>query len=793
MKVSETWLREWVSPALDTQAIADQITMAGLEVDGIEPASADFSGVIVARIASIAPHPDADKLNVCQVDTGSDSVQVVCGASNVAEGLYVAFAQVGAVLPENFKIKKARLRGVESFGMICSASEIGLEEGTSAGILELPKELTVGDDLREALSLDDQVIEVDLTPNRGDCLSIQGVAREVGVLNRLDVRTPDFQSVAPVIDDARDAVIQSPDLCPHYLGRVVRDVTVSAPTPVWMKERLRRSGVRSIDIVVDITNYVLLELGHPMHAFDLARVNGVVSIRTARSGERLTLLNQQDVALRDDTLIIADESGPLALAGVMGGEASSVTRQTTSLFLEAAFFTPLAIAGRARSYGLHTDASHRYERGVDPELTVQAMERATQLLVDYAGARPGPVTDASGGRHYGRTSPIALSSQRVERALGLALPDEDIQDILTRLGMEARAVGEGEWSVSVPSWRFDISIEADLVEELARIHGYNRMPVRYPDMALAPEVQHEHRIGPSLISRCLVDQGYQEAITYSFVAPELQQQLLPDAESPALLNPISTDMAVMRAGLWPGLLKTLKHNLNRQQDRVQIFEIGQVFNGGLDNLSQTSRIGGLVYGNRYPEDWHGRQGRLDFFDIKAHVEGLMALGGSARQWRFAPQSHSALHPGQSACIYDDETAIGWVGALHPSILSDHGIKGDVLVFELALDAVEQRTVPRFKPLSRYPEVRRDLAVVVPETLPLGDVENVIRSQAGEWLVDWRLFDVYQGKGVDEGYKSLAAGLTWQHPSRTLNDEEVSEWVARIVDELGQRFGATLRG
>ncbi|MCM5703411.1 phenylalanine--tRNA ligase subunit beta [Larsenimonas salina] len=789
MKVSEKWLREWVSPALDTQALADQITMAGLEVDGIEPACPAFSGVVVAHVVEVSPHPDADKLNVCQVDTGSERVQVVCGARNIASGQRIAFATVGAVLPGDFKIKKAKLRGVESRGMVCAASELGLEEGSSDGILVLPETAPVGEDFRTWLELDDSVIEVDLTPNRGDCLSVRGIAREVGVLNRLGVTAPEMADAPTTLDERPTVELAATDLCPHYLSRIVKGVDVSAPTPLWMQERLRRAGLRSIDIVVDVTNYVLLELGQPLHAFDFEAISGGIQIRRAQAGESLELLGGQKVDLRDDTLIIADDSGPLAIAGIMGGASSGVTENTASVLLEAAFFTPLAIAGRARSYGLHTDASHRFERGVDPGQTEQAMMRASSLLVQYAGGQAGPIVSAGGRDETARV--IELSAERIERTLGVALPEWEVVDILTRLGMTVHAEGNAQWRVDVPSWRFDISIDADLIEELARVYGYNNMPVRHPAMDMAPVVRNEAIISDRTLRDRLVDLGYQEAITYSFISSELQHQFHPDAVSPELLNPISSDMAVMRSTLWPGLIKTLQHNLNRQQSRVRLFEIGQVFNGSLDALSQDKRLGGLIYGSRHPEDWFNRSGEVDFFDIKADVEAIMALGGE-RQWRFVQCEHSTLHPGQSAQILDGETPIGWVGALHPSITQALGLKSNVFVFELDYSSVTMRHVPSFEPLSRYPEVRRDLAIVVDERVVLSDITDAIATVAGEWLVDWRLFDVYQGKGVEPGNKSLAIGLTWQHPSRTLNDDEVSQWVSAIVETLEDRFEASLR-
>ncbi|WP_106478262.1 phenylalanine--tRNA ligase subunit beta [Phytohalomonas tamaricis] len=794
MKVSEQWLRQWVSLDMDAQGIADQITMAGLEVDAVEAVAETFSGVVVAHVKSVSRHPDADKLNVCQVDDGSgESVQVVCGAPNVAEGQKIAFARVGAVLPGDFKIKKAKLRGVESRGMVCSSSELGLEEERSEGILVLADDAPVGEDFRHWLSLDDHTIDVDLTPNRGDCLSVQGLARELGVLNRLPVEALHIDDVAELNTDTFPVSINAPEACPRYVARVVRDVDVTAATPMWMSERLRRSGIRSIDVVVDITNYVMLELGQPMHAFDLETLQGSIEVRMAREGEQLTLLNDQSIALRDDTLVIADDRGPLAIAGVMGGEHSGVNASTRHILFESAFFAPLAIAGKARSYGLHTDSSHRFERGVDSELQRKAIERATQLLLPIAGGAPGPLVEVASPDHLPSQRHVTLRAGQVARVLGVALKGEEITDILTRLGMEIAAQGNDVWDIIVPSWRFDISLEADLIEELARVYGYNRLPVRYPSARLAPRAIQESQHPLAHLRRQLVARGYQEAITYSFVSPELQMALTPQAVSPTLANPISSDMSVMRSSLWPGLVKTLMHNLNRQQNRVRIFETGQVFQGELPELSQRAKIGGLLCGERDAEGWSGRREKVDFFDLKGDVEGLLALGGELDAWRFEPAEHPALHPGQSAQILYGSTPVGCIGALHPAVRAKLGIKPDVFVFEIDLETARQGRLPAFSSLSRYPEVRRDLALAVRQDLSVQTLMDTIRAQAGEWLTDLRLFDVYQGKGVEEGHKSFALGLTWQHPSRTLNDEEINQLIDNIVDGVKTRYNATLRG
>jgi len=791
MKFSEQWLREWVSPALSTQALADQITMAGLEVDAVEPVAAAFSDVVVAEVVGMGPHPDADKLNVCRVDDGSgETVQVVCGAPNVAAGQKVPFARVGAVLPGDFTIKQAKLRGVESRGMICSASELGLEEETSAGILVLPASAPVGEGFREFMGLDDHAIEVDLTPNRGDCLSLKGLAREVGVLNRLAIEGPELSAVAATHDDTFPLRVEDDERCPRYIGRLIKGVDVTAETPVWMVERLRRSGIRSIDPVVDVTNYVMLELGQPLHAFDRANLHGSVVVRLAREGERLVLLDGQAITLDASTLVIADERGPLAIAGVMGGEHSGVSPATRDIFLEAAFFSPLAVAGQARAYGLHTDASHRFERGVDPRLPREATERATALLLAITGGEPGPLVEVANESHLPDGREATLRAARLEQALGKSLPGEEVSDILERLGLGVTVSPQG-WNVTVPSWRFDIAIEEDLIEEVARIHGYNRLPVRRPQVRLALRPDHEAHTPLARLRRQMVARGYQEAVTYSFVAPELQQALHPEVVSPVLANPISSDLSVMRASLFPGLVRALQHNLNRQQSRVRLFETGLTFRGELDHLHQTPMLGALVCGPREPEGWNSGREPVDFFDLKGDLESLLALG-EPHAWRFEPGEHPALHPGQCARILHRGEEAGWIGTLHPAVRASLGLKVDALLFEVRLDALTQGRVPAFTPLSRHPEVRRDLAFVVDEGLPVQSLLDTIRAQAGEWLVESHLFDVYQGKGVPAGRKSVALGLTWQHPSRTLNDDEINQLVDAIVAESRQHLGAELR-
>lgn len=791
MKFSEQWLRGWVSPQASRDELVARLSMAGLEVDSVTLAAGEFSGVVVGEVLATEQHPDADKLRVCQVSDGNETFQVVCGAPNVRPGLKIPFAKIGAQLPGDFKIKKAKLRGVESNGMLCSQSELQVGEGND-GLMELPADAPTGEDFRVYVGLDDASIEVDLTPNRGDCLSLAGLAREVGALYAAPVTRPVIAAIAPVNDDVRPVEVLAPAACPRFLGRVVRNVDLSRATPLWMVERLRRSEVRSIDAAVDITNYVMIELGQPMHAYDLAEIDGGIRVRMAEEGEKITLLDGQEVALRSDTLVIADHARLLGIAGVMGGENSGVTAKTRDVFLEAAFFEPISVAGKARSYGLHTDASHRFERGVDSNLAREAMERATALLLDIAGGEPGPIIESVSPEHLPQIAPITLRAERVSQMLGLELGSSEIEALLTGLGLGVEASGEGQWSVEVPSHRFDISLEVDLIEELARLYGYNRLPVRYPQARLAPQASPEARSDLPALRRLLVARGYQEAITYSFIDPKLFELFSPGVEPLLLANPISTDMAAMRSSLWPGLVKALQHNLNRQQDRVRLFESGLRFVGQLDGLKQEPMLAGVVCGSRLPEGWAQGRETVDFFDVKADVEAVLGFAGALDAFTFVPGQHPALHPGQTARIERDGQEVGYLGALHPELVKSLGLDRAVFVFELVLAEVSEGRLPKFQELSRFPEVRRDLALLADRDVAASAVMEVIRENAGEWLTDLRLFDVYQGKGIDPHRKSLAVGLTWQHPSRTLNDDEVNTTTQAILTSLEQRLNVTLR-
>lgn len=791
MKFSEQWLRSWVNPPVSRDELVARLSMVGLEVDSVTPAAGEFSGIVIGEILSTEPHPDADKLRVCKVSNGSENFQVVCGAPNARPGIKIPFAMIGAELPGDFKIKKAKLRGVESNGMLCSASELQISDDNS-GLMELAADAPVGVNIRDYLGLDDASIELGLTPNRGDCLSLAGLAREVGAIYAAHVTPLTIAPVAPVHDEVRPVEVQATKACPRYLGRVIRNVDLSRSTPLWMVERLRRSDIRSIDAAVDITNYVMLELGQPMHAFDLAEINGGIRVRMAEEGEKLVLLDGQEASLRADTLVIADHQRALAIAGVMGGEHSGVSAKTRDLFLESAFFDTIALAGKARSYGLHTDSSHRFERGVDSQLARQSIERATALLLEIVGGEAGPVIEAVSQADLPQIAPITLRAERIDQMLGMQMDAAEVERLLTALGLTVSAQGEGVWQVGVPSHRFDISLEVDLIEELGRLYGYNRLPVRYPQARLAPQAKSEARAELAALRRLLVARGYQEAITYSFIDPKLFALFNPGVEPLQLANPISADMAAMRSSLWPGLVKALQHNLNRQQSRVRLFESGLRFVGQLEGLKQEAMLAGVLTGSRLPEGWaHGRDD-VDFYDLKADVEALLGSAGSSLEFSFVPGERAALHPGQAARIERDGRLVGFIGALHPELAKTLGIDQSVYLFELVLAEVAQGRMPIFSELSRFPEVRRDLALLADRELPAESVLACIREAAGDWLTDLRLFDVYHGKGIDPHRKSLAVGLTWQHPSRTLNDDEVNTTTQNILTSLQERFNATLR-
>jgi len=791
MRFSESWLREWVNPAVDTRTLADQLTMAGLEVDAVEPAAPEFSGVLVGRVQAVEAHPNAEKLRLCRVDVGSgEPLQIICGAANVVADMKVPVATLGARLPGGVEIKRAKLRGVESLGMICAASELGLAE-SSEGILPLPTDAPVGADLRTYLDLDDRCIALDLTPDRADCLSLAGVSREVGAINRSPVQGPVIEPVPPRNDDRFPVHLEAPEACPSYVCRVVRGIDPDAVTPLWMQERLRRSGLRSIGPVVDVTNYVLLELGQPLHGFDLDRLDEAIRVRMAVAGERLLLLNGEELVLRDDTLVITDRNRPVALAGIMGGAETGVTTRTRHVLLESAFFAPRAISGKARSYGLHTDSSHRFERGVDPELQARAVERATALLLDIVGGRPGPVASLNAEEHLPRRKRLHLRRERIGKLLGMAPADTAVEDTFTRLGMEITPASDG-WDLVPPGSRFDLQLEVDLIAEIGRIQGYEKIPVTHAGTAATLKALPETAFDPDRARLTLVARGYHEVITYSFVSPELQRRIDPQSEALTLSNPLSADMSVMRTSLWPGLVQTARQNQTRRQERVRIFESGLCFLRTGDRLEQNAKLAGLVVGFSAPVQWGMQVRPVDFYDAKADLEAVFSLTGHPEHLRFLPAAHPALHPGQTACIEHGGRKIGMLGMLHPALAAELDIEGNAFLFEIALAELQTGLPPVFEPLSRFPAIRRDLAIVVAADITYDQVRDCVAGTASDLLRDLILFDVYQGPEIDSGKKSLAFGLILQASSRTLTDQEVDATISRVLTHITSELGATLR-
>lgn len=791
MKISENWLRTWVNPAIDSETLSDQLTMLGLEVDELAPVAKPFTGVVVGEVLTVEQHPDADRLRVTTVNIGSgEPLQIVCGAPNVRTGMKAPVATIGAVLPGDFKIKKGKLRGVESQGMLCGASEIDLEDKID-GLLELPTDAPVGVNIREYLKLDDNVIDISITPNRGDCFSIRGIAREIAVINQLQTNEPEIKSVDATITDEKKVVI-STDGAPRYLGRVVKNVNVKAATPEWMEQALARSGIRTHSILVDVTNYVLMELGQPMHAFDLAKIEGTVHVRQAQPQEKLQLLNDQEVELQEDIMVIADDQKALAIAGIMGGLASSVTDDTTDIFLESAFFAPLAIAGRARRFGLHTDSSQRYERGVDFELPLIAMNRASQLIQELAGGEFGPITVAEKTDLLPKREAIDLKQTQVDQLLGYQVAGEFIADALTRLGCEVTVKAEGEWSVVPPSHRYDMAIYQDLIEEVARIDGYDNIQISLPSMDVQL-AKYQDRFEIAELRQTIVSLGYQEAISFSFADAKLEKQLNPKVNPLMLANPISSDLAAMRSTLLSSLIPCVQYNLNRQQSRVRFFELGLRFDyqnaKSIEDLKQIPTLALVAVGSQQPESWHVKPQPMDFFDFKGEIEEILAAGRVKVE--YVRSERSWLHPGQSAEILVDGQSIGYLGRLHPSLENELDLS-TTWVAELDQTAVLQSYVSNFTELSRFPSIRRDIALLISDNINVRDIQQLIEKTGGELLDSTWLFDVYTGQGVEEGKRSLAFALLWQHPSRTLEDAEIKSGMDNIIQVLENTYQATLR-
>jgi phenylalanyl-tRNA synthetase beta chain len=792
MKISETWLREWVDPPINGTALAAQLTQAGLEIEAIEPAAPMFSGVVVGEIVAIAPHPQANKLRVCQVSTGTAALHtIVCGAANARVGLRAPLAQDGAVLPGAKRIQRVAMRGVESAGMLCAAVELGLADDTTSGLWELPADAPLGVDLRTWLALDDRVLTLKITPNRGDCLSVRGLAREVAALNNLPLREPACAPVAVMGAASTHLRVQllAPQACPRYVGRLLRKVNAQAASPLWLVERLRRAGLRSHGVLVDVTNYLLLEQGQPLHAFDAAAISGDIQVRYADPAETLTLLNGQTVTLAADMLVIADAQQPLALAGIMGGANSAVSTSTRDVFLESAHFSPSAIRGRARRLGLHTEASHRFERGVDPTQVRAVLERATALILALAGGEAGEIIEVCAAESLTVAPPCLLRPARVASLLGFVLSPTQMADYLTRLGCTLVPVAEG-LQVQAPSYRFDLQQEADFIEELARLHGYDRIP----SVALRPRLTLR---APNLAqtqlaqARSLLNvRGYQEAISYSFVDARLQAALDPEVTPLPLANPLSAELAVMRTTLWCGLLAALQFNLNRQQTQVRLFESGLCFRPTPEGLTQVLRLGGVSFGSPCPEQWGSPTQAGDFYQLKGDVEAVLAQYGVTAD--YTPASHPALHPGQSAQITCGGRVVGLLGLLHPRLEKQLDLPGNVGLFELALDKLAAPVLNRFQPLSKFPAVRRDIAVIVANTITAQQVTALARKTAGSLLRELRLFDVYQGAGLPAGHSSLALGLIFQAHDTTLTDDAVETAVQAVIHALTLHLNANLR-
>lgn len=793
MKLSEQWLREWVNPTLDVHALAEQLTLAGLEVESVDPVAGQFTQVLVGYIKGVEPHPDpkVSRLQICQVDVGDSLLSIVCGAPNARAGLKVAVACVGATLPNDIRIKEVKLRGAISQGMLCSYAELALSK-ESAGIIEFPLDAPIGKELQDYLQLHDHVIDVHLTPNRSDCLSVKGLARDISALTESPLIAHTIPNSTPDITDQLPITIKSAEDCPRYCARIIRGINPQAQTPIWMVERLRRSGFRAIHPVVDVTNYVLLELGQPLHAFDLSRLDSEIIVRRAKKDEKLVLLDGKEVSLDKETLVIADKTQAQAIAGVMGGLDSSVSTQTTDILLESAFFNPAVLAGRTRHYGLNSESAYRFERGVDPDLASQAIERATQLLLEIVGGKSGPVLESQSA--LAKQTAITLSQTRVKKLLGITLTEADIESILQRLGMlfSKHAHAENSWQVTPPSWRFDIHKEADLIEELARVHGYSNIPETSPCATLHFMGNAESKLPLNRVRQLLVDRDYHEAITYSFTSPQLQHSIDPQQTPFTLVNPISSELSVMRSSLWPGLLNAARYNQKRQQSRVRLFETGLCFQTVREELSQNPMLAGIAMGDSAAEQWGLAKKPIDFFSVKSDIEALLRLTGQLIDTHFIPTSHPALHPGQSAELIQGEKVLGYFGALHPKLLMELDLMGPVYLFELSLSKMTQSKLPCFEPFSKFPLVRRDISFWIEETFSAQAILEQVKKEAGDWLNDAYLFDVYHDKEKEQGKRSLALALLWQHPSRTLVDTEVDDLLKKVIQSLQQRFTIQLR-
>jgi phenylalanyl-tRNA synthetase beta chain len=791
MKISELWLREWVNPALTTKELLAQLTMAGLEVDHATPVAGTFNHVVVAKILETTRHPEADKLTLCRVDCGQqEPLKIVCGASNVRPGLMVALAMIGATLPNGVTIKSTKLRGELSQGMLCSVSELGMSE-QSEGILELPDDAPIGQDLREYMTLNDVVIDVDLTPNRADCFSILGVAREVAALNQISLREFRKRIHEPQHDEVLTVNLDAPNACPQYYGRVIRNIHRNAQTPLWLSERLRRAGIRAIHPVVDVLNYVMIELGQPLHAFDKQTLEGEIHVRFSKPAEKLVLLDNQMVDLKPQTLLIADSKKPIALAGIMGGLQSAVNEDTTCVFLESAFFTPKHIAGIARQYGLCTDASQRFERGVDPQLQLIALEYATSLLISIVAGEPGPVITAQSLSELPPQKSLFFEPTQVRRLTGVDMAESTMLETLNGLGMIVDSQSK-PWRVTVPSHRFDIDLDVDLVEELIRIYGYDRLPTKAMQEILQPGSVSPLEYVSNRLAQLLQARGYHETIHYSFVDPDLQQALFPDAQALVLLNPISSELSNMRLSLWPGLIASYVYNSHRQQSFVKLFETGSVFDTSTTPHVERHCIAGLIAGDWGALNWSEPTKKLDFFDLKGDVQALLDVSGLPQVY-FKTATHDGLHPGKAAKVFAGETPIGWIGELHPRLMEALELDDEVLLFEISLFHLLDTHRPQYQKISKFPSVRRDLSFLIDEEISAMQIEaSVSEIVKSAQLKSFDVFDVYVGESIPQGKKSLAIALTLQKRDRTLIDEEVNALMDNVVKKLVKDFTIIMR-
>ena len=791
MKIAESWLREWVSPDLDTEALGHQLTMLGHEVDGIEFAGDGIADIVIAEVVSVSKHPDADTLSLCTVDDGSgELIDVVCGAPNVVQGMKAPFARLGVKLPNGTKLHKAKIRGVISYGMLCSAIEIGLGN-ESDGIVSLPLDAKVGSALIEFLNLPDAIFDLDLTPNRGDCFSVLGIARDVSALTGTDLKDSSIMAVVATIEDTQPVELVEPAGCPRFAGRVVRGIDAAAKSPVWITERLRRSGLRAISPVVDITNFVMLELGQPLHAYDFSLLQGPIRPRMAKAGESVTLLDERIVELSDDTMVVTDDSGPIGIAGIMGGLTTAVTDSTTDVFFEAAFWPQDVMAGRARTYGMHTDASMRFERGVDPAGQARAIERATELLIEIAGGAAGPLCDASVAEFMPTRSDIILRRDQLSRLLGVTIDDTEIERILSGLTMTVVTISDG-WIVSPPSHRFDIAIEADLIEEVVRIHGYDSIPETTSFSQAPLQTVTESKVDLEQVATTLVARDYQEVVTYSFINADANRIFTGIDSELVLSNPISLEMSVMRASLWPGMVAAAASNSARQQDRIRLFEISKSFHGKVTEHTEVVRIAGLATGPNQPEQWGATPEAVDFFDIKADVEAILTLACSDDEISFRATEHPALQPGQSAEVIRGEVVIGIIGKLHPKIAKTYDLKRAMYLFEFDAEKMLTTATPIAASISKFPAIRRDISVIVNDEVSVDELLAAVAASSPTLIQSVKIFDIYKGAGIEAGRKSIAIGLILQETSRTLTDDDADEVMAVALKNLHDQFKGELR-